>query len=406
MLIMKYRIVIILFFSYFSIHAQNQNFEAYVFESNNRGYLNQVKVNVYGITNNALYAELVTNEQGYVSASLPVGTRCRVYSRKDIFQERNDTITVSDEKAFLKIELDRKPGYLFDVTLAEVRKNPDQVVDAIEGARLEVYNNTTKKLELLKEALLGPYFQFTFEQGNYYTIMIRKDGYLTRRIEAHVNIDGCIICIDGVSDLRPGITDVLTQGNKMGTLLANIDMQRAKVDESFAYHIEWETNRAIITPAISEELDKIAAMVLANPQYHFELGSYTDSRGTITDNLDLSRRRAEAAEAYLEEKGVERERISSKGYGENYLKNKCKDGVPCTEQEHAVNRRTEMKVLGVFTDAKEFVPLEELIRREQIEKMRNEGSQSETQEYKAPGATDQTLPKSTLPIRVGEKIKE
>ncbi len=405
-----YLLVALCALSVFALTAQEQNFEAYVFEANNRGYLNQVKVNVYDLTNNALYAELVTDEQGYVSAKLPKGATVRVYSRKDVFQERNDTVKIGDQKAFLKIELARKPGYLFDVTLAEVRTRPDQIVDAIEGARLEIYNNTTRKLEMINEALPGPYFQFTFEQGNHYTIMIRKEGYLTRRIEAHVNIDGCIICIDGVSDLRPGISDVLTQGNKMGTLLANIDMQKVKVDEGITYsNINWDSNSATITPAIAAELDKLANMILANPQYHFEFGSYTDSRGSATANLDLSRRRAEAAELYLEEKGVERERITSKGYGENYLKNRCSDGVPCSEQEHAVNRRTEMKVLGIFSDAKTFVPLEEIIRREGVEKLRQQIIQGETKEYKVPSAAQtNTANPRALPITIQdkEKVKE
>jgi len=37
----------------------------------------------------------------------------------------------------------------------------------------------------------------------------------------------------------------------------------------------------------------------------------------------------------------------AKGYGETQLINKCANGVPCTEAEHQLNRRTEVKVLSL-----------------------------------------------------------
>jgi outer membrane protein OmpA-like peptidoglycan-associated protein len=48
---------------------------------------------------------------------------------------------------------------------------------------------------------------------------------------------------------------------------------------------------------------------------------------------------------YIVSQGISRDRISGKGYGESQLLNRCADGVNCTEAEHAINRRTEMKVI-------------------------------------------------------------
>ncbi|MEI7831560.1 MAG: OmpA family protein, partial [Prolixibacteraceae bacterium] len=62
-------------------------------------------------------------------------------------------------------------------------------------------------------------------------------------------------------------------------------------------------------------------------------------------NMKLSDQRAKSAAAYLYSKGIAKERIVGKGYGETLLLNKCSDGVPCTEAEHQVNRRTEFKIL-------------------------------------------------------------
>jgi hypothetical protein len=37
--------------------------------------------------------------------------------------------------------------------------------------------------------------------------------------------------------------------------------------------------------------------------------------------------------------------ITAKGYGESKLVNQCADGVPCSEEEHQANRRTELRFL-------------------------------------------------------------
>jgi outer membrane protein OmpA-like peptidoglycan-associated protein len=399
-----------------ALFAQTENFEAIIFEANNRGFLNQVKVNVYDITNNALVAELTTNATGQAIAKLPEGRTYRVFSRKDIFLERNDTVTISDSKTYVKIELKRKPGYLFDATLAEVRTSPDQMVDAIDGARLEIYNFTTKKLELIREKLDGPYFQFTFEQGNHYIILIRKEGYLAKRIDAHVNIDGCIICLEGVTNLRPGdpdtrsgVTDVLTAGLSMGTLLANIDMVKAVVDAKIEVsNINWPYNSAEITPQTARELDKAIVMLKANPEYAFEMGSHTDSRGGDTYNFELSHKRAEAAVAYMILKDIDPTRLKATGYGETQLKNKCANGINCSDAEHASNRRTELKITGIFPDAKEFVPLVEILRRDAIDREREKLLREDTKEIQVPEikvpAPDSTLvAKDTLPVAVPVK---
>ena len=48
---------------------------------------------------------------------------------------------------------------------------------------------------------------------------------------------------------------------------------------------------------------------------------------------------------YLVEKGISGSCLEATGYGESQLLNECADGVECTEEQHAVNRRTEFKVI-------------------------------------------------------------
>ncbi|MCK7460615.1 MAG: OmpA family protein [Sphingobacterium sp.] len=63
--------------------------------------------------------------------------------------------------------------------------------------------------------------------------------------------------------------------------------------------------------------------------------------------MTLSERRAKAAAEYLFSKGIARDRITGKGYGETLLLNQCAEGVKCTEEEHQANRRTEFKILSM-----------------------------------------------------------
>ncbi len=82
-----------------------------------------------------------------------------------------------------------------------------------------------------------------------------------------------------------------------------------------------------------------------NPTLRIELSSHTDSRGKDKYNMALSQKRAQAAVNYLVSKGIARDRMVAKGYGESKLLNRCANGVKCSEAEHQLNRRTEFTVL-------------------------------------------------------------
>ena len=87
--------------------------------------------------------------------------------------------------------------------------------------------------------------------------------------------------------------------------------------------------------------------VLANnPGAKMEIASHTDSRGGSASNQALSERRAQSVVNYLISKGVNTSRLVANGYGERKLKNRCADGVSCTEREHASNRRTEFRLIN------------------------------------------------------------
>ena len=91
-------------------------------------------------------------------------------------------------------------------------------------------------------------------------------------------------------------------------------------------------------------LDKLAALLISNPNIVIKLNGHTDSRGNRYNNLSLSQNISEKAEQILVSKGAQDENIIPRGYGERYLINKCKRGVYCSDQEHLKNRRIEVVV--------------------------------------------------------------
>lgn len=110
-------------------------------------------------------------------------------------------------------------------------------------------------------------------------------------------------------------------------------------------NINWNLGSASLTPAAKAEIDAKLLPVLADG-VSVEIASHTDSRGSKESNRLLSERRAQAVTNYLISKGINSSRITSNGYGESRLTNRCSDGVSCTEAEHLANRRTQFRVIN------------------------------------------------------------
>lgn len=121
-----------------------------------------------------------------------------------------------------------------------------------------------------------------------------------------------------------------------------------KVGDRFVLeNIYYDFDKYNIRPDAAKILDQLVATMRDNPTLRIELSSHTDSRGSDSYNQKLSQRRAQSAVDYLVSRGIARERLVAKGYGETRLVNRCSNGVNCTPAEHQANRRTEVEVLDI-----------------------------------------------------------
>ena len=111
--------------------------------------------------------------------------------------------------------------------------------------------------------------------------------------------------------------------------------------------IYYETKDFELASSAKKDLNQLILVMETYPEMVIEIFSHTDSRGTNSDNLKLSQKRADEVKEYLSKKGIPAVRIRAVGIGENQRVNLCRDGVQCTESEYRRNRRTEFKILQI-----------------------------------------------------------
>ncbi len=111
--------------------------------------------------------------------------------------------------------------------------------------------------------------------------------------------------------------------------------------------IYFDLDQSFIRPDAAVQLQKLIEVLQQYPNMSIDIRSHTDSRQTHAYNEALSDRRAKSTLAYLVKNGISKNRLTAKGYGENQLVNPCADEIPCTEEEHQMNRRSEFIILKV-----------------------------------------------------------
>jgi outer membrane protein OmpA-like peptidoglycan-associated protein len=233
---------------------------------------------------------------------------------------RDDIYTFKNEDPNLKIV-----NYFLAGTTTTHNQDDKEVI--LPGAQVRFYSSDSV---LIGEVLTGQDGKFNFrvsEEEDYFIIADKADYFTTRKL----------FSTKGKSLDKSKLSELVT--NK--TFETNILLEEIILDKAFELeNIYYDFDSANIRVDAAKELDKLVTILADNPPIKIELSSHTDSRGEPSYNLDLSKRRAESAVAYIISQGIDSTRIKAKGYGESRLI--IKDAK--TEEEHETNRRTEFKV--------------------------------------------------------------
>jgi peptidoglycan-associated lipoprotein len=188
-------------------------------------------------------------------------------------------------------------------------------------------------------------FLFRVYDNESYTLTGEADGYIAKR-EPFTMI-GKGVPLETLKELVTNIT--------LDTILI-LDQKKNTHDIFTLKNINFGLDSFNINPIAAKELDKLVDMLNDNLDItKMELRSHTDSIASADYNQALSQRRAQSTVDYLVKKGISRDRLVAKGYGESapIARNTNPDGTDNPEGR-ARNRRTEFRILqmGPVTEKK------------------------------------------------------
>ncbi len=174
---------------------------------------------------------------------------------------------------------------------------------------------------------MGGRYTQPYKEGQKITITFSKEGFFTQTREFEPVVDRTTETI-----MLPDVC------------LQPIEIAKAIVLENIFYDFDKATLREIS----KLELDKLVTILKENPTLQVQLNAHTDSKGKHAYNMRLSDARAKSCVEYLILKGIDRSRLTSKGFGATkpIAPNKYPDGSDNPEGRQQ-NRRTEFQVIGI-----------------------------------------------------------
>lgn len=220
------------------------------------------------------------------------------------------------------------------VTSGNVIKEGDASMTPLAGATIVVQEKDpiTGKYQTIKTMNTtseNPLFSVDLDKERKYRFNIRKDGFFAKSI-----------------DINPKDFGDVTEAKK------NLMITEMEKDKAYTLsNIYYEFGKADLTITSKSVLDELKVLLDENPTIVIELSAHTDANGTDERNMALSQRRAESCVNYLISKGISRDRLVPKGYGESkpVAPNAKPDGSDDPDGR-AKNRRTEFKILGELKD--------------------------------------------------------
>ena len=171
-------------------------------------------------------------------------------------------------------------GIVTDSKTGAILTNTRVELVGSNGVTNEVMTDNTGKYSFKLEPLVS------------YEIIANKTGYLTKIVRETT---------EGIEFSKNFIVDL------------NVDPIKKEIILPL---IKYDFNKYDLRPESLIDLDRLAEGLLDNPNVVVELKSHTDFVGSNAQNNKLSQQRADACVSYLISKGIEAERLLSKGMGE------------------------------------------------------------------------------------------
>ena len=120
-------------------------------------------------------------------------------------------------------------------------------------------------------------------------------------------------------------------------ITSNDILTALNIDGHIALYINFEIGKWDIKPESQKIIDQIVEMLKSNPTLKISIEGHTDNVGNSQSNQTLSENRSKAVMTRIASKGIDKSRLSSKGWGQTKPLNDNK-----TEEGKAKNRRVEI----------------------------------------------------------------
>jgi len=281
----------------------------------------------------------ITNKEGKEVQTLLVDANGK-FKFLILAEDKNKLSTMHVDDPLLKINVKGK--------LMSDKQNP------LSNSKVNLLNNNGQVITSTKTDVNGSFEFNGIDFSQNYIISIDENDSILKAIEKLylVGENGKIIRSFASANGSLRFIILPEDKNRMGYIyvddpwlkVINLKNQKNNEELTIIENIYYKYDDYAILPEAKLVLEKVVNIMAKDPNVIIELSSHTDSRSTADYNIKLSQKRAAAAVAYMISKGVNKNRISGKGYGESKLINKCADGVECSEEEHAKNRRTEFNI--------------------------------------------------------------
>ncbi len=187
------------------------------------------------------------------------------------------------------------------------------------AAKIELVNIGNNGVESLVEsdAVTGEYLM-VLTQGAEYALYVNKAAYLFKSYYFNYS---------EVTNFEP--------------IIINIDLDKANIGSlAVLNNIFFEINRYELKEKSVPELKKVIRFLQENPALRVEISGHTDNVGSLEYNLKLSDNRALSVYNYLVLNGIDKKRLSFKGYGPSRPV-----ASNTTESDRQLNRRIEFKII-------------------------------------------------------------
>lgn len=213
---------------------------------------------------------------GYVTSDRDACKECDSIYNLSVHCNRIFQINKPEMKFFIS-------GYVYDIATNEV----------IPGAKIE-FKDVSYKWE---------HFEIVADENGYYKHELEPNLELFMRAsQKDYFADKAIVFTLGATESKDYEQDFFLEKIPKGEITIE--------------GIEYDFNSAKLRPASEDILDNLIEFLELNSNLKIEIRSHTDLRGNDAYNLDLSDRRAKSVVDYLVDKGIPRERLVPKGYGE------------------------------------------------------------------------------------------